>query len=66
MAEDLSITIQAAASEPLKVSVDGNTVEQRSIEELIRADQYAKASDASRAGPSRGILYTRLVPPGAA
>lgn len=61
---DLETTIENAAENPQSASVDGVTVTQRSLSELIEADKYLQAKKASRR-KNRGLRYTRIVPPGA-
>jgi hypothetical protein len=61
---DLENTIETAAENPQSASVDGVTVTQRSLSELIEADKYLQAKKASRR-KNRGLRYTRIVPPGA-
>jgi hypothetical protein len=61
---DLESTIETAAENPQSASVDGVTVTQRSLSELIEADKYLQAKKASRR-KNRGLRYTRIVPPGA-
>jgi hypothetical protein len=44
--------------------VDGVTVTQRSLSELIEADKYLQAKKNLRR-KNRGLIYTKIVPPGA-
>ena len=60
---DLSTQIEADAATPLKVTTDGVTVEARGISEQIEADAYL-ASKAATRGKKRGLVMTKLVPPG--
>lgn len=61
-----------AAAAPQSVTVDGQTVSERSVEQLIKADQYASAKTAlagtnSNGGPRSAWGRTRAavaVPPG--
>lgn len=62
-ASDLESTIETAAEKPVSMSVDGVTVTQRPIADLIAADRYLSAKKASR-HKSRGIRFTQIVPPG--
>jgi hypothetical protein len=64
MAEDLEQTIRDAAASPVKASGDEGAVEQRSIDELIKADRHL-ANKAAQAGKGLGIKHFKLVPPGA-
>ena len=61
---DLEQTIETAAENPQSATVDGVTVTQRSISELIEADKYLQAKKALRR-KNRGLIYTKIVPPGA-
>lgn len=64
MAEsELESKIETAAETPASMSVDGVTVTQRPIGDLIAADRYLSAKKASRQ-KSRGIRFTKIVPPG--
>ena len=62
---DLSETIASEAAAPLSSSGDGQSATGRSIDELIKADQYLAAKAAARS-KRRGLLFTKLVPPPAA
>lgn len=62
---DLSERIEDAASEPANMVVDGNTTTQRTIDELIKADEYLKAN-AAAASAKRGLVFQRMKPPGSA
>ena len=60
---DLSSNIQTAASSPAEASVDGTTVKQRPISELIEADRYL-ASKAAASSKFRGLRFNTITPPG--
>jgi hypothetical protein len=60
---DLTDRIEDAASEPASMTVDGNTATQRSIDELIKADEYLKANAAAES-PKRGFNLQRFKSPG--
>lgn len=64
MADDLSQEIRDAAAGPQQVTVDGQTVQQRPLAELVEADRYL-ASKTAAAKNHRGLRFTKLVPPGA-
>lgn len=65
MAEsELEAAIETAAEKPVSASVDGVTITQRPIADLIAADRYLSAKRAARKR-SRGIRLTQIVPPGA-
>jgi hypothetical protein len=57
-------TITQAASEPRSATVDGVTVQQHPLGDLIAADKYLKGQAAAKT-PSRGLRFTKLIPPGA-
>jgi hypothetical protein len=63
MAEDLATNIADAAKGPQSVSVDGRTVANRPINDLITADQYLATKAASK-NRKRGIRYARAQMPG--
>ncbi len=51
MAEDTTIeeAIETVAEGPAKATIDGDSVEQQKIEDLIKADKYLRGKEASRA-----------------
>lgn len=60
---DLTDRIEAAASEPVSMTSDGNSATQRSIREIIEADEYLKTNEAVSSA-KRGIVLQRFKPPG--
>ena len=56
--------IVVAANEAKQVVVDGVSMTQHSLTDLIAADKYLKGQAAAKS-PSRGLRFTRLVPGGA-
>ena len=60
---DLSTNIENAATSPAEASVDGTTVKQRPLSEMIEADRYL-ASKAAMANPMRGLRFSKITPPG--
>lgn len=60
---DLSDTIRDAAKTPKSASGDEGSFEARGIEELIAADQHLAAKRAANS-PQRGLVLTKLSPPG--
>ncbi len=56
-------TLEAATAKPKKVVVDGQSVEQHSLTDLIEADRYLKSRSAAATG--LGVRYVKFVPPGA-
>jgi hypothetical protein len=53
--------IADAAATPQSVSVDGVTVTNRSVEELISA-QERLANQQNATKPRRGVLFSRIIP----
>lgn len=64
MPADLSETVTDAAEGPRKASGDAGSYESHSLPDLIKADQYTKASTGAEK-PHRGLRFTKLIPPGA-
>lgn len=68
---DLTDDIESQAAKPSNVTVDGQSVSQRPLGELIEADKYLKANTAtSDSGNSsgngyRGLTFFKFRPPGA-
>jgi hypothetical protein len=60
MPEELD-PIEQAALEPQRASGDGQSVDNRSLKDLIEADKYL-ANKRARSG--MGMKITQLVPPG--
>jgi hypothetical protein len=56
--------IEDAGKAPKRVTTDEGTVEERSVSELIKADQYAKANQAGD-NPLHGLRVSRFKPGGA-
>lgn len=65
MSDDLAETIQNAAKGPQAVSGDAGSVTARSLTELIEADRYLKSQDSITGKKRRGLIITKLRPPGA-
>ena len=61
---DLETTITDHAGAPKTVQIDGQTVTQRSISELVQAERYL-ASRNGVAKNHRGLRFSRVVNPGA-
>jgi|JI10StandDraft_1071094.scaffolds.fasta_scaffold45589_3 hypothetical protein len=61
---DLSETIAEQAAEPLIHESDGVKTQNRSLDELIKADKYVKSSQASAVGFA-GIQTIKINRPGA-
>jgi len=64
MADDLTDTIASNAAQPRKASGDSGSVENHSLDDLIKADRYLK-SESAATGTGLGIKRTKIVPPGA-
>ncbi len=54
MADDLTDAITDAAQEPAEAAGDGHSVKSRTIDEMIKADQYAKAQSAVSGSNDQG------------
>lgn len=65
MAESVSLTdtIESLAQTARSVTVDGQQVNRRGLQELIAADQYLKKIAAGKT-KTRGISFVSLKPPG--
>lgn len=63
MADLNSKNIDELAENPKRVTVDGNTVEQQSIGDQIKAAEFA-ATKAALAKNKRGFAIAKLKPPG--
>ncbi len=61
---DLEQSIRDNASGPAKASGDSGSMEQHKLPDQIAADRYLCAKDAAKS-KSRGLRFTKLVPPGA-
>jgi hypothetical protein len=57
--------IKTASNQPKKASDDAGSMEQFSIDEKIKADQYAK-DEAAKTRRFKGIGFAKIVPPGQA
>ncbi len=58
--------IVANAQQPARVKFGNREVEQHSIDDQIKAAQYAAAQEVAAAGPPGhfGLRFSQLVPPG--
>lgn len=59
----LSETIEQKAAKAQTVVVDGITVTQRPLNELIEADKYLEANRAANRG-GFGLRFQNIIPPG--
>jgi len=64
VAEQLDQTIRDNAQGPAKASGDSGSMEQHKLADQIEADRYLNSKDAAKS-KSRGLRFTKLVPPGA-
>jgi len=63
MADDLTTEITEAAAAPQSIAVDGTTLANRPLSELIEADKHL-ASRAAAAARRPGFRLVKLLPPG--
>lgn len=61
---DLSERVEEVANNPLRVKGDAGEVESHNLEDLVEAARYVDAAAASQR-KTRGLRFTKLVPPGA-
>lgn len=61
----IDTALDAAASQPAKMSGDAGSVEQRSIPDLIALDKHVASKAAGKKRVPFGIKFGRIVPPGA-
>lgn len=61
--ETIEDAIEQNALGPASVTVAGQTVVQKDIDQQIKADQYLAAKNAT-AKPQFGLRFTKFVPPG--
>ena len=64
MADDLKDAIRDNAQGPAKAAGDAGSVEQHKLSDQIEADRYLAAKEAAK-GKRRGLVFNKLVPPGA-
>lgn len=60
---DLSPEIEQTAKDPARVTVDGNTVQDRPVSEQIEADRYLASKEATKR-KKRGLQFDKTSPPG--
>ncbi len=65
MAEDLEQNIRDNAQGPKRAQSDSVSVEQHDLKDQIEADRYLSSKEAVK-NPSKGVRFTKLVPPGSA
>ena len=64
VADDLANTIRDNAQGPAKAAGDAGSVEQHKLSEQIEADKYLASKEAAKS-KRRGLIFNKLVPPGA-
>lgn len=62
--ESIEDAIEQNAKGPKRVQVANQSVEQQSIDDLIKADEYLAAKQAA-AKPHFGVRFAKIIPPGA-
>lgn len=61
---DIGDAIDDLADKPMETEADGFKNKERPLTELIEADKYRKASQGAST-KTRGMRFTKLIPPGA-
>jgi hypothetical protein len=64
MADELEDAIRENAQGPAKAAGDSGSMEQHKLPDQIAADKYLASKEAAKS-KSRGLLFNKLVPPGA-
>jgi hypothetical protein len=64
MADDLKDTIRENAEGPAKAAGDAGSMEQHKLPDQIAADKYLASKEAAKS-KRRGLVFNKLVPPGA-
>lgn len=64
MPEELDDTIRQNAQGPAKAAGDAGSVEQHKLPDQIAADRYLASKEATKR-KRRGLIFNKLVPPGA-
>jgi hypothetical protein len=64
MAESLTDILRKSAANPASISVDGQTVTEHSLSELIALDCHLRAIDAAENDATAGIRFATFIPPG--
>ena len=62
--ETIEEAIEQNALGPASVTVGGQTVVQKDVEQQIKADEYLAAKQAATK-PHFGLRFTKIIPPGA-
>jgi len=58
---DISDELEAAAGKPKQITIDGNSVSQHSLKEMVEADRYLRQQTASDQG-KRPFTFYKLRP----
>ena len=61
-AESTTIDVEALATGPASISIDGVSVTQRSIDDAIKADRHAAAKRAAAGSNTFGVAFRRVNP----
>lgn len=61
---ELDDAIRENAEGPAKASGDSGSIEQHKLSEQIEADRYLASKQAARS-KNRGLMFNKIVPPGA-
>ncbi len=64
MPEELDDTIRQNAKGPAKAAGDAGSIEQHKLPDQIAADRYLASKEAAKS-KRRGLVFNKLVPPGA-
>jgi hypothetical protein len=64
MPDDLDDAIRQNAAGPAKAAGDAGSVEQHKLADQIEADKYLASKKAAKS-KRRGLVFNKLVPPGA-
>ncbi len=64
MPDELDDTIRQNAQGPAKAAGDAGSVEQHKLPDQIAADRYLASKEAAKS-KRRGLVFNKLVPPGA-
>jgi hypothetical protein len=64
MSNDLNQAITQNAQGPAKAAGDAGSVEQHKLPDQIAADRYLASKEAAKS-KRRGLVFNKLVPPGA-
>ncbi|GIW55547.1 MAG: hypothetical protein KatS3mg082_1951 [Nitrospiraceae bacterium] len=64
MANDLDTAIHDNAQGPAKATGDSGSIEQHTLPDQIAADKYLASKEAAKS-KRRGLVFNKLVPPGA-